>query len=120
MNATTFFTEQQFNNLKELIAKEETISSLDTPFRKLHEVNGNTYELTVLTGRYVNSNEYYFSIYEDHNFKGEYGRVIGGGNCVTVNLNSWADFKECINKCLKKSPDYTEDEEPQQISLFNI
>ncbi len=118
MNATNFFTESQFNKLKELVAKEEIISLITTPFRKKHKVNGNTYELSISTGRYVGNNEYHVSIFEDYNFKSKYGRDIGGGNFITVNLNSWNDFKNSINKGLKKFPDYSEDEEPEQISLF--
>jgi hypothetical protein len=118
MNAATFFTEQQFNKLKELVANEEIISLLTTPFRKQHKINGNTYELSISTGRYVSSNEYHVSIYESHNFQSEYCRNIGGGNYITVNLNSWNDFKNSINKGLKKFPDYSEDEEPEQICLF--
>lgn len=104
MNATTFFTEQQFNKLKELAAKEEIISILTTPFRKKHKINGNSYELSISTGRYRGNNKYHVTLFEDHNFQCEYGRDIGGGNYITVNLNSWNDFKNSINKGLKKIP----------------
>ncbi len=118
MNATTFFTEQQFIQLRELVAKEEIISIFTTPFRSKHKINGNTYELSISTGRYVSNNEYHITIFEDHNCQSQYGRNIGGGNYIVANLNSWNDFKNSINSALKKFPDYSEDEKPEQFCLF--
>ena len=120
MNAKTFFTEDMFNQLKKDIAKHKVIRGLETPYRKKINTNGNHYELSISTGHYIGTNEYFISGWVDHAYTDKTGyRNIGGGNYLTVNLDNWQAFKVGINKTLSRFPDYTEEEfENEQLSLF--
>lgn len=122
MNATTFFTRDMFDKLKEAVANEEIINPTNNPYGRTLRVNGNTYKVMVCAGRYYTNDEYYVSLWYDYNYPGPYqSRTIGGGSGGAVNLSSWEAFKGCINNILCKWPDYkVEEEYPEQISLFDL
>lgn len=111
-----FFTEEQFNEIKQRIAKEEIFGITDTPFKKEVRINGNTYKLEVHAS--VNyEGKYYVSGLHDYNFKSTYltdGRDVGGGT-YTPDMTDYQAFKDGLNKLLKKFPDY---EEEAQLSLW--
>lgn len=115
MNATTFFSEKDFNNLKKDIKSKRIIGLLDTPYGKKIKIKGNTYELKIATG-YYSGGGYHTTVWIDYH----YSHNIGGGNYPPVVMTSWEEFKKAINKLLERFPDYTEDEEVQQISLFDV
>ena len=108
MNATTFFSEKDFNNLKKDIKNHRINDLLDTPYGKKIKIKRNTYELKITTGYYRNG-RYHITGWIDYH----YAHNIGGGNCLPVVMESWEEFKKAINKVLERFPDYTEDEKVQ-------
>jgi hypothetical protein len=121
MNATTFFSVEQFHQLKQDITEQKLISIFETPYRKEVKTRGNRYELSITTGRYVfGNNDYFISLWHDYNYANDRGsRDIGGGSGSAVNLDSYEAFTEKIDNLLKRFPDYTEPTfEPVQLSLF--
>lgn len=121
MNAASFFNESDYERLKDIVEREEVIECLDTPFRRKHKTNGNSYELTIYTGHYaptIYNGAYCCSCWYDYNYKGIYdSRDIGGGVLKLV-LSTYEEFKKSINNILQKFPDYKESEEPAQIRFF--
>ena len=121
MNATTFFTEQQYHRLKQDIAQEKILHPTETPYKHTHKTNGNTYQLMITTGRYTYEaakGQYYVSLWDDYNYKGIYdSRNIGGSNACKLVLDTFETFKESINNRLSKFPDYKEEEQPLQFAM---
>lgn len=121
MNASTFFTESMYHQLKQDIAEQKALPIRETPYTRAIKVNGNRYELSITAGHYaIGNHEYYFSLWHDYNYKNNRGsRDIGGGSGGQINLDSYEAFTDKINSLLKKFPDYTEPVfEPVQLSLF--
>lgn len=79
MNARDFFSVADYEAIKTARENQEIIKVFDTPFRRTVKVNGNTYTLTVVSGRYVGSDEYHMSVWHDFNHTGIYSRQIYGG-----------------------------------------
>lgn len=124
MNAASFFNESDYERLKDIVEREEVIRCIDTPFRRCHKENGNTYELTISTGHYhpsIHNGAYHVSMLQSYNFKSEKidgFRNIGGGSCPDIDISDFESFTESINGILRKFPDYKESEEPIQMRFF--
>lgn len=121
MNATSFFSEEQFHSLKRDVAQKKVIDIFNTTYGKKVKVNGNHYSLRITTGYLkVGNCEYYVSLWHDFNYKGKRtDREIGGGCGGSVNLESYDAFCAGLNKRLMKFPDYTEPTHYyEQMSLF--
>ena len=120
MNCTTFFPETMFHQLRQDVSSKKVVSITNSPYRKKIKVNGNTYELSISTGHYLVSGEYYVSGWVDHAYTNLYGhRDIGGGNYLKVVLDSYQSFKDAVNAILSRYPDYKEEAfEPYQMAWF--
>lgn len=121
MNATTFFPETLFQQMKQDVADQKVLHFSETPYQKELKVKGNHYKLMITTGHYIVGNqEYYISLWHDYNYSNPKGsREIGGGCGAGVIMDSYEAFTEKIDRLLKKFPDYTEPVfEPVQLSLF--
>ena len=119
MNAKDFFSVADFENLQETKKNQTAISITNTPFRRTVKVNGNIYTLTVSSGRYVDDNSYFMSLWHDFSHKSKSGgsRQIYGGTGSEPDLSSYEAFCNDINRKLKRTPDYEEDEE-EQLTFF--
>ena len=123
MNASTFFTKQAFECLKADIGKEKIITYIDNPYEHTHKANGNKYKLAIHTGRYTfeeKYGQYYVSLWVDYNYKGIYDSRNQGGYSMHPSFDSYEAFKESINQSLRQYPDYIEEEQPIQMSLFDL
>ena len=121
MNATTFFTEDQFRSLKCDILAQKVIDINSTPYGKRIKINGNTYQIRITTGYLkVGDCSYYTSLWDDYSYKGKReDREIGGGCGGRVVLDSYEAFCADINGLLRKFPDFTEPKPTfEQMSLF--
>lgn len=120
MNAKDFFTVDDFENLLEIKKNQIAISITTTPFRRTVKVDGNIYTLTVSSGRYVDDNSYFMSLWHDFNYKSISGgsRQIYGGTGAEPDLTSYEAFCNDINRTIKRTPDYKEDEEELQLRFF--
>jgi hypothetical protein len=105
MNASDFFTREQFDSLKRDITEKKCFGIFDTPYQKKLKVKGNAYSLAITTGHYIVGDHAYFVHFsEDHHYPGN----IGGCGGSTPNTESYESFCDYINGYLKKFPDYTE------------
>lgn len=119
MNARDFFSEADFQAIKTAREKQEIIKVMDTPFRRTVKTNGNIYTLTVVSGRYSGSNDYFMSCWHDFNHKSKSGgeRQVYGGTGSEPILTSYNEFIDDINRILKRTPDF-EEEQGEQLTFF--
>jgi hypothetical protein len=119
MNAKDFFSVADFEKLQEIKKNEIAISVTNTLFRRTVKVNGNIYTLTVSSGRYVDDNSYFMSLWHDFSHKSISGgsRQKYGGTGSKPDLTSYEAFCDDINRTLKRTPDYEEEQE-EQIRFF--
>lgn len=121
MNASTFFTEDQFIRLRKDIRAKKILPHTETPYRKVVKVKGNKYELMITTGHYVIGNkEYYTSLWHNESYTDKNGqRQMSGGTGGGIVLDSYQAFLTEINKRLRLFPDFTEEEfYEEQLSWF--
>lgn len=121
MNAATFFTEEQFRQLRKDIQAQKRIDPATTPYQKKVKVNGNTYTLRIHASFFVVGDcSYFCTCWYDFNYAGRYqSREIGGGSGPSVICSTYDDFCKIINSLLSRFPDYTEPEfVPTQLSLW--
>ena len=119
MNATTFFSREAFDRLKQDILAERKIGS--EQYAKKYRINGNTYGMSIFASHYnFGEHKYFVSLWYDYNYPGPYqSRNIGGGNGGRVVIESYEAFCAAINEILRIYPDYKEPVfEPEQLSLF--
>ena len=122
MNAALFFSKEAYDRLIEVVEKEEIIKALGTPFKTIIRIRGNTYSIKIFTGRYYGSGEYYVCSIIDHNYASNehIDRCVGGESHRVVVSDGYEKFKESLNEVLRRFPDYTEEEKPLQLSLFDL
>ena len=118
MNATNFFTEETFNRIKADIKAKKVINYLNCPYEFICKVKGNKYKISLHTGYYTGTNEYFYSFWIDYNFANPpYSRSIGRGTYSHISLDNYEAFNESINRILINYPDYTEEETPLQFAI---
>ena len=119
MNARNFFSQSDFERLQKIRENQEIVRIMDTPFRRTVKVNGNVYTLSIVSGRYVGSGSYYMSCWHDFNHKSKTSgdRQIYGGTGSEPVLTSYEAFCDDINRILKHTPDYEEEQE-EQLRFF--
>lgn len=107
MNARSFFTEQDFNELKSAWTEKRETGLFDHV--KTVKENGNTYELTLWIlcdawGTFRAAGDIYYN-YACKELSD--GRSIGGGTYLRVILDGdYEDFLDGINYTLEKFPDF--------------
>jgi len=107
MNARSFFTEQDFDEMKSAWTEKRETGLFDHQ-RKV-KANGNTYELLIYTmfnawGTYIACGHIYYN-YACKELSD--GRSIGGGTYLRVILDGdYEDFLDGINYTLEGLPDY--------------
>ena len=109
MNARSFFTEQDFAELKSAWVEKRKTGLFD--HEKTVKVNGNTYTLSAYVGQYVFGDRNFFAsgmIQYNYACKDlSDGRSIGGGTYLRVILDGdYEDFLDGINYTLERFPDY--------------
>lgn len=121
MNATTFFSREQFERLKADIQAHKVIDPCKSEYGKQVKVNGNTYTLRIHASFFnFGNHEYFYSMWYDYNYPGIYSsRNIGGGTGGTPDISSWDNFCQYVNDHLRRYPDFTEPKPTfEQLSLF--
>ena len=121
MNATSFFSEDQFNQLRKDIQAQKLIDPSTTPYQKKVKINGNSYTLRIHASFYqVGDCSYFCTCWYDYNHAGPYSsRDIGGGSGPSVICSTFDDFCSIINSILRRFPDYKEPVfTPVQLSLW--
>lgn len=107
MNARSFFSEQDFAELKSAWTEKRETGLFD--HEKTVKVNGNTYTLNPYVGQYVIEDRSFFaSGMIQYNYMGKSGqRQLGGGTYLRVILDGdFEDFLEGINYTLERFPDF--------------
>lgn len=125
MNALSFFTREQFERIKEMAEREEILCPNGTPFRKAVKENGNTYEISIFTGRYTfpdAEGDFYICGIYDFNHKSNISaerQLYGGTFSINAeDLSDYENFASRLNNLLLRTPDYTVEEQPIQYTLF--
>lgn len=125
MNASSFFSRDDYERLRDIVERKEVINCIETPFRRSHKENGNSYELCISTRHYhpsIHNGAYFVSCMDSYNYKSktvdDFRNIGGSSHFVDINLTSFDAFMDCINSGLRRFPDYKESEEPAQIRFF--